>query len=198
MLRLVLPDAGPLISLGLIDRLDLLDRFDCAIVVTDMVRYELERGGEGAPDKPALDRWFSKAGNRIQSIETTYGLMYQALPPDVQRRIRLTTDAGENSIREFSDHARHTLSREDQILILYEDGKVPTNDFGPQAHLVHTFAFLSALENMGVIQSADALREAIHRKRRSLARDLFDRPAVDAGDESWTQNYDTQPGGSGM
>lgn len=108
MLRLVLPDAGPL--LGLIDRLDLLESFDCAIVVTDMVRYELERGGEGAPDKPALDRWFSKAGNRMQSIETTYGLMYQALPPDVQRRIRLTTDAGENSNREFSDHARHTLS----------------------------------------------------------------------------------------
>jgi hypothetical protein len=91
--------------LGLIDRLDLLDSFDCAIVVTDMVRYELERGGEGAPDKPALDRWFSKAGNRMQSIETTYGLMYQAL-----RRIRLTTDAGENSNREFSDHVRHTLS----------------------------------------------------------------------------------------
>jgi hypothetical protein len=191
MLRLVIPDTGPLISLGLIDRLDLIDRFECAVLVTDMVRYELERGGEKAADKPAVDRWFAHGGNRIQSVETTYGLMYKALPVEVQRRIRLTTDAGENSIREFSDHLRSTLPADDHVLILFEDEGVKKKDFGPKAHLIHTFAFLVALENMKVIESADELRQEIQDERRNLARDLFERQAPNSPETtSWVDDYD--------
>ena len=37
-LELAIPDSGPLISLGRMARLDLLDRFDCPIVITGMIR----------------------------------------------------------------------------------------------------------------------------------------------------------------
>ena len=49
-LELAIPDSGPLISLGRVERLDLLDRFDCPIVITDMVADEVLRGLPGAPD----------------------------------------------------------------------------------------------------------------------------------------------------
>lgn len=109
MLDLVVPDCGPLISLALLDRLDLLDRFTCAIVVTDMVRYELERGGEEAADRPIVEDWLTRRSNRIQSVETTYGLMYRALPRELQKQIRVRRNAGENSIREFLDYVQSTL-----------------------------------------------------------------------------------------
>lgn len=50
MLDLVIPDTGPLITFALVDRLDLLDRFNCPIVVTDMIHiardpFERRRAG---------------------------------------------------------------------------------------------------------------------------------------------------------
>ena len=70
MLDLVIPDFGPLMTLGLIDRLDLIDRFNCALLMTDIVAYELLRGSDTAPDKAVFERWFSGRGNRIQTTET--------------------------------------------------------------------------------------------------------------------------------
>ena len=35
MISVVVPDTGPLISLGLVGRLDLIDRFNSQILITD-------------------------------------------------------------------------------------------------------------------------------------------------------------------
>ena len=48
MLDLVIPDSGPLITLGAIDRLDLINRFKCGILIADMVGYEIMRGPDTA------------------------------------------------------------------------------------------------------------------------------------------------------
>jgi hypothetical protein len=61
MLDLVIPDSGPLITLGLINRLDLLNRFNCAVLIADMVEYEIKRGPDTAPDKAAFIKWFDKS-----------------------------------------------------------------------------------------------------------------------------------------
>lgn len=193
MLDLVIPDAGPLITFGLIDRLDLLDRFDCAIVVTDMVAAEILRGPDTARDKPVFQAWFAAGGNRIQTVETTYGAMWNALSPEDRRRIRrLHPDAGELAIREFTDKLRHTLPPQDQVLVLFEEDAVKTMSFGPQVHLIHTFAFMLSLENLGIIPSAEALHTEVLARGRNLARDTFERRALlpDGRPADWQDGYD--------
>jgi hypothetical protein len=79
MLDLVIPDSGPLITLGSIDRLDLINRFKCGILIADMVGYEIMRGPDAAPDKAVFLKWFEGRGNRVQTVDTTYGLMWSKL-----------------------------------------------------------------------------------------------------------------------
>ncbi len=191
MLEVVLPDTGPLISLGLLGTLDLIQRFDCAVLVTDMVKYEALRGDEDMPDRLVIESWLERGTNQVQVVETTYGLMYQALPPDMQKKIRLRKGAGENSIREFAQHVRETLPPDGQALVIFEDQRVPSMDFGKHVHLLHTFAFLRTLENMGVIPSASDLVDELRAKERDLARDLFERPAKteEDGDADWTSSF---------
>ena len=189
MLELVVPDSGPLIGLALIDRLDLLEKFSCAILVTDMVRYEVERGGSEAPDRPVLERWFARQSNQVQVVETTYGLMYRALPTELQAQIRLKKNARENSIREFADHIRESLGPDDQILVLFEDQAVQKMNFGRHVHRLHPYGFFVTLENLGVIPSALSLVDELKEKRRLLARDLFERQSSHADGEAadWTE-----------
>lgn len=56
-MSLVVTDTGPLISLAVIDRLDLLDSFDRPVLVADVVMYECTK----MQDKPGAGRlrdWF--------------------------------------------------------------------------------------------------------------------------------------------
>lgn len=191
MLEVVLPDTGPLISLGLLGRLDLIQRFNCAVLVADMAKYEVLGGDDVTPDRELIENWLGTKSNQIQVVETTYGLMYQALPPDTQKKIRLRKNAGENSIREFAQHVRETLPANGQVLVIFEDQRVPNMDFGKHVHLLHTFAFLGTLENMGVIPAAMALVDELREKERDLAKDLFERPAKspEEDDAGWTSSF---------
>lgn len=65
MLDLAIPNSGPLITFGLLNKLDLLDRFKCAILVTDMVLEEVLRGPDTAKDKVIFEKWFGEQGNGI-------------------------------------------------------------------------------------------------------------------------------------
>jgi hypothetical protein len=192
MLDLVIPDSGPLITLGLIDRLDLIDRFNCAILITDMVAYELLRGSDAAPDKAVFEKWFSGRGNRIQTTETTYGMMWQAIPLELQRKIkRQHPDAGEQSIREFTDKLKFTLPEDDNVLVLFEEDSVKRISFGSKIHLIHTYAFMITLERLGVIASSEEIYNAVIAKGRNLARDTFERRATDedGADADWQVDY---------
>ena len=65
MIRLVIPDSGPFISLAKIDRLDLLDRFKCPITIIDVVKKEVLDGPSDANDVQLLEKWFEQGKNRI-------------------------------------------------------------------------------------------------------------------------------------
>ena len=65
MIRLVIPDSGPLISLAKIDRLDLLDRIKCPITIIDVVKKEVLDGPSDANDVQLLEKWFEQGKNRI-------------------------------------------------------------------------------------------------------------------------------------
>jgi len=193
MLDLAIPDSGPLITFGLLDRLDLLDRFKCPILVTDMVSEEVLRGPDTAKDKIIFERWFEARGNRVQTVDTTYGAMWKELGPEARERVkRLHPNAGELSIREFSDTLRDTIPEDDQVLVLFEEHAVKKMKFGPHVTLIHTFAFMLALENLGVIPSANVLHAEVLKRGRNLAKDLFERRALtNAGLEpDWQIDYD--------
>ncbi|MDE0346216.1 MAG: hypothetical protein OXI66_10635 [Boseongicola sp.] len=66
MISGVVPDTGPLISLGLVGRLDLIDRFKGQILITDAVRTELLDGRPSAPEREALAAWITAGGNRLR------------------------------------------------------------------------------------------------------------------------------------
>jgi hypothetical protein len=194
MLDLVIPDSGPLITLGSIDRLDLIDRFRCGILIADMVGYEIERGPDTAPDKAAFSKWLKGRGNRVQTVDTTYGSMWSKLSEEDRKVVkRQNPHAGELAIREFTDRIRETIPAGDQVLVLFEDDAVKGMNFGDHVHLLHTYAFLLTLENLKVIPSAQAIVDQIHNAGRNLARDIFERRArVPSGDTAdWQSDYDT-------
>ena len=199
MLRLVIPDSGPLISLVRIGRLDLVDRFRCPILITDVVEMELLDGPEDGPDKPVFQEWLGNRGNRIQTIETTYGQLLRQnrellalLPPEQQkfqkRRFKVK-NAGELSIREFSDEVRNTLSDKDSVLVLFEDRKVRTMSFGDHVHMMSSWSLAKAVEHLGLIPSAEELFDQIERTGRTPPRDPFEREAR-AEPRNFTDAYD--------
>lgn len=78
--------------------------------------------------------------------------------------------------------------------MLFEDDAVTRMSFGESVHKVHTYAFLRAMENMGVVHSADALIGELHSKRRNLAKILYERPAMAGPDAlDWTMSVDQEP-----
>jgi hypothetical protein len=194
VLDLAIPDTGPLITFALLGRLDLLDRFKCPILVTDMVSEEVLRGPDTAKDKPIFEKWFGARGNRIQTIDTTYGAMWKELSPDARLRVkRLHPNAGEQSIREFTDKLRDTIPADDQVLVLFEEDSVKRMKFDPYVHLLHSFAFMLTLEQLRVIPSAEELHAEVLQRGRNLAKDTFERRATakTGAEMDWQADYET-------
>jgi hypothetical protein len=198
MLDLVIPDSGPLITLGLINRLDLLDRFNCGVLIADMVEYEIKRGPDTAPDKAAFIKWFEGRGNRIQTVRTTYGFMWSELPEEARKEIkRQNPHADELAIREFTDTLRTTIPAEDQVLVLFEEDAVKNMTFGEHVHLLHTYSFLQALENLKIIPSAEEIVGHVQKAGRNLARDPYERRArsQSGSPADWQTDYDVSDDG---
>lgn len=196
MLDLVIPDTGPLITFGVIGRLDLLDRFKCPILVTDMIEIEVRRGSDAALDKEAFERWFALRGNRIQTVDTLYGTMWKELPEEKRREIkRQFPNAGEESIREFAGKIGEVLPPNDQVLVLFEEDRVKRLSFGRHVHLLHTWAFMVALERMEVVPSAEVLWNHVVDRGRTIARDVFERRATgsEGAAHDWQEDYDQRP-----
>lgn len=200
MIRLVIPDSGPLISLARIGRLDLIDRFRCPILITDVVEMELLDGPADGPDASAVKDWLGNRGNRIQIVETSYGQLLKQnrellslLPEEqqeAQKRRFKVKNAGELSIREFSDEVRNRLAPEDAVLVLFEDQRVRKMSFGDHVHMMSSWSLAKAIENLGLIPSAEDLFDQIERTGRTPPRDPFDREARSEKPGDFSASYD--------
>ncbi|MXX88312.1 MAG: hypothetical protein F4Y68_03545 [Boseongicola sp. SB0665_bin_10] len=199
MISVVMPDSGPLISLALAGRLDLLDRFNSQILITDVVKIELLEAPFQTPDQEAISKWIDSRGNRIRVVETVSGgLMRKTLElldyvPEEERRrhyreIRIR-DVGESSIRDLADEIRGGLTRDSTGLVLFEDRRVMKMDFGPHVRRMSTWSFALALEAMQVIPSAEGMFNQIGRAGRSAGRLAFDRKGAEAK-EDFAGSYD--------
>ncbi len=203
MISVIVPDTGPLISFARAKRLDLLDRFDCQILIMDAVHFELLDESSNAPEQDDLLLWIESNSNKVQIIETTYGSLLQAnrellqsVPEERRLAIRRKTrvkDAGELAIQEMVNRLRPRLSREATALVLFEDRRVETMSFGPYARVMSTWSFVLALERLGVIASVESIYDTIEASGRFPPKKPFD--SFDPALDDFAASYDISRGG---
>ena len=178
---LILPDAGPLISLAHADRLDLLAVFERPVVVLDVVRLECLRKPD-APDHPRLASWFQEGEARVGIVETPIGPVYR----DALKRERSGADPV--ATRGLGDAALSwalgnidRLSRPDALpLVLVEDRRLAKELRGiGAAHILSTRSWLAALADAGLVDFNMVLA-AMARRGRDLSALSID-AQVDGG-----------------
>jgi hypothetical protein len=184
-IRVVLPDAGPLISLASAESLDLLLSFreSVRIVLTDVVHFEATHRSEDLPDAQAIVQFLEANPDRIDIIPTTVGSLALA---EVRRKQQagmpasLPRDIGELSITNFVISLR-TANPGEPTLVIVEDDWFAANAYAVpgNVHLLSTSAWLDALEELKIIDSAAEVRSRIQARRPGFRAELLlDRQAV--------------------
>ena len=177
---LLIPDAGPLNSLWVADRLDLLLSLEMPIVVVDAV-YDEVTSDLGFPKDAAVKEFID--GNRPPFVIE---------PTDIgayERERRLAgkprkRNAGELAMMDFisdSGGVQRYLKSNDPLLVLYEDRGLRVIRRPPNMHLLSTVGLLRGMEKVGVISSADAIIHEMTNptkpdRRPQDGRALTDRP----------------------
>ena len=170
-IRIVLPDAGSMISLALGNVLDLLllAADDVRLVLTDVVAFEATHRSDRYADAVIIREFLRKHAQRVEVLPTTIGTL--ALE-DLRRRalageqVRLSKDLGELSITNFVISLR-TANPGDPMLVIIEDDWFSANSFSVpgNVHLVSTSAWLDGMQELGQIPSAAAVRAQIQAAR---------------------------------
>lgn len=180
---IAIPDAGPVIALGRIGRIDLLDQFNCQILLTDMVAADLRHGRSAAFFKA----WQDATGSRIQTVETTMGIVWETLTDAQRSGLRRITDARETAIWQFSNSLRKKMSSTQGGVVLFTDSAVKRIDFGPHIAKVTIWSFLTGLEDRGMITSAEDIFASILKSGQIVPKDPFAAPARSAAaGADWT------------
>ena len=178
-IRIILPDAGPLISLAIGNALDLLllASDDVRLVLTDVVQYEATHRSDRYADAVAIQDFLRKQAHRLEVLPTTIGTL--ALHDLRQKALAgqpadLPKDLGELSITNFVISLR-TVNPGDPTLVIIEDDWFASHSFAVpgNVHLVSTSAWLDGLEALGRIPSAAAVRAQIQAARPNFRADFL-------------------------
>lgn len=178
---LVVPDAGPLISLGRGGALDLLLTLGLPIVVVDQVEHEVVRDSR-FPDALAARRFIADNPTIVTVFPTFVGRMARQARESgfVGRQKGL----GEAAIAEFLARLDEVIDVEvDGALLLYEDSDVSNRSFTlpKNVHLLSLRALLDGMQDRRLIASADAVWERIKVGGRTPSDDVTDHPGAVAG-----------------
>ncbi|WP_133512800.1 hypothetical protein [Candidatus Thiosymbion oneisti] len=159
----LLPDAGPLITLAYADALDLLLEPGWSLALVDMVLHEVTRNK--TPTSNKLAEWSRKRQVKVLSTRTIHALSTDSVPPPRKRNL------GELAIQEvMTGLVLESPSRTG--VFLFEDHKIARAGFflPDNCRKVSTRAFLLFLENRGGIQSAAAIERRAVRAGRRFSR----------------------------
>ncbi len=162
MIRTVLaiPDSGPLISLGVANRLDLLLKLNMPIYVVDQVLYECTNDLSRLGAKAIID--FVENHPKIVHIEETFVGKAAKIERDsgVKKRHR---GLGEAAIAEFFANLDDKVDPAYPVLILFEDSDIRRINALIQgnAHLLSTKALIVGLKECKLIESADSIWQSI-------------------------------------
>lgn len=200
-IRVFIPDAGPLISLAMGDALDLLLLVspEVRLILTDVVNYEVTHRSDDLDDAKAIKEFLAIHSDRIEIEQTFFGKL--ALE-DLERKeargeaATLPRDAGEISINSLIVGLR-TFNPGDPTLVLMEDSwfEAMVYSLPGNVHLLSTSAWLDGLQELGLIQSAAAIRQRIQAKKPSIKLlASVDREAdkIPGGTE-WRSSFRSQP-----
>ena len=153
---LAIPDAGPLNSLWVANRLDLLLRLEMPIAVVDAVYDEVTSDPNYRKD--AEVKAFIDSNRPPFAIEQTdIGAYERARRKAGKPRKR---NVGELAMMDFiSDEGgvRRYLDSSDPLLVLYEDQGLRVFRKPPNMHLLSTVGLLRGMEKVGLIRSADSV-----------------------------------------
>lgn len=199
VIKIVIPDTGPLISLARANALDVLLAFNdnVRIVIVDFVEFEVTRYKDKHRDGMVVSDFLKKHAGRIEYEKTAIGQMFKQEALAIERfkedenyrntmiemnRVPapLPDDPGELSI---TSYAKSVIKNPPgtPVLILTEDNYFVHSDTGlgmpgnpTNAHFLSTRAFLETLGKLGLIKDANAIWEKIQEKRPTIARAFFD------------------------
>lgn len=162
----LLPDAGPLITLAYADALDLLFKPGWPIVLVDMVLHEVTRNE--TPTSEKLAQW-AAAGQVSMHTTRTFQHHQQMLAANPAAR---TANLGELAIQEtMNDFALKELDADQPQqtgVFLFEDHKIARASFllPDNCRKISTRAYLLFLEQQGwLVSAADIDRRAIQAGR---------------------------------
>jgi hypothetical protein len=151
----LLPDAGPLITLGYANELELLMKSGWSVALVDMVLHEVTRNE--TPTSARIAAW--ARDNSIPVLETGIYQRYMQSPIAPSAR---KANLGELAIQEAM--SGFGLAAEQFGVFLFEDHKIARASFllPDNCRKISTRAFLLFLEQQGLIESAaDGERRAI-------------------------------------
>lgn len=215
-IKIVLPDAGPLISLAKSGHLDLLLLFkpQVQIIVSDAVYHETTRHPEKHPDAAEIKRFLTVHADRIQIHETEYGRnfimsirardAYEAASEEVRRIIDQAGATPVAVAHHVGDMAILSMTQEitsehpdDAVLVLSEDRTFLNKVFaiGKHAHILSTRGFLEGLAHRKII-SFEAVWTDIVNARPGMNPEIVDRSAQDVPTE-WESAIDDAGMGPG-
>ena len=155
---LLIPDAGPINSLWVADKLSLLLKLDMLIVVVDAVFDELTRDPANWPKDKAVKEFIE--GNQPPFIieSTNTGRVERAA---IAKGAKPRKNTGEVAIADFMsapDGLCKYLAENEPVVVLFEDADIPFVRFlkRPQnLHLLSTAGMMRGLERCRIIPSAD-------------------------------------------
>jgi len=147
---LLLPDAGPLITLAYADALDVLLKPGWSVAIVDMVLHEVTRNT--TPTSEMIATWVTH--NRLQVVSTKTFKHYQQMQT-TELTIQKKSNLGELAIQEaMNDFA--LFDPPSTGIFLFEDHKIARTSFllPDNCRKVSTRAFLIFLEQKGWLKSA--------------------------------------------
>jgi hypothetical protein len=162
LLPILLPDAGPLITLAYANALDLLFKPGWQVSLVDMVLHEVTRNNTPTSQKIADWTQSEKSKCKLTLLKTRIHMRYQDQLTNSEE-LPKKSNLGEFAIQEvMNEFALDVPVRKG--VFLFEDHKIACSTFVLPDHCkkVSTRAFLIFLEQRGLIASASEIeRQAI-------------------------------------
>ncbi len=166
---LLLPDAGPLITLAYADALDVLFKPGWSVQIVDMVLHEVTRNQ--TPTSEAIAAWIK--ANKLHVVPTKTLKHFRHVRSTVAAAPR-KSNLGELAIQEaMNDFA--LISPPPTGVFLFEDHKIARTSFMLPANCrkVITRAFLIFLEQKGWLESAAEVERKAILNGRNFSRLRF-------------------------
>ncbi len=164
----VIPDAGPLLTLARLGRLDLLEMFDAPIHIVDQVHWEVTKPTNDPTSN--VRSGLRRLHNRLTIVETVVGAGFQAkrsADPNFPSR-----NLGELAVEEYAMRLRSTSGPAFIPLILFEDPDVLEMPIAKlkDVHLLNTTAWLFGLFKSGRLSDGLELIDKINQIRATEMR----------------------------